>query len=127
MPTNPFANDDAQDSLVVRFITFGFQKAVDLFERIRSFARFNDEVERARNAPEGLQQMQNYLDATRSAVRETLTQLGVAEQRPDVGETDENGDPPPVLELVFSRAKRKANQLNSELVARLGPSGPSMR
>ena len=122
-----FANEVAQDSLVVRIISLAFQKAVDLFERIRSFARFNDEVERARNAPEGLQQMQNHLDATNSAVRETLTQLGIADQRPDVGETDENGDPPQVLQLVFSRAKRKANQLNNELVARLGPSGPSMR
>jgi chromosome segregation ATPase len=121
-----FANDDAQNSLVVRIITFGFQKAVDLFERIRSFAHFNDEVERARNAPEGLQQMQNHLNATRSAVKETLTQLGIADKRHDLGETDESGDPPPVLELVFSRARRKANQLNNELVARLGPSGPRM-
>ena len=70
--------------------------------------------------------MQNHLDGINSAVRETLIQLGVAEQRPDVGEIDENGDPPPVLELVFSRAKRKADQLNNELVARLRPSGPRM-
>ena len=122
-----FARDDAQNNLVVRVITFGFQKAVDLFERIRSFVRFNDEIERARTFPEPLMQMQNILDATNQAIRETLTQLGVADQRPDVGEKDENGDPPPVLELVFSRANRKAKQLNNELTARLGPSGPPMR
>jgi DNA repair exonuclease SbcCD ATPase subunit len=122
-----FAQDDAQNNLVVRVITFGFQKAVDLFERIRSLVRFNDEIERARTFPEPLMQMQNILDATNQAVRETLTQLGVADQRPDVGEKDENGDPPPVLELVFTRANRKAKQLNNELAARLGPSGPPMR
>ena len=121
-----FANDDTQNSLVVRVITFGFKKAVDLFERITSFARFNDEIERARTFPEPLMQMQNVMKGMREAVTETLTQLGVADQRPDVGERDEKGDPPPVLELVFSRADRKAKQLNNELAARLGPSGPRM-
>ena len=71
-------------------------------------------------------QMQNVMKGMREAVTETLTQLGVADQRPDVGERDEKGDPPPVLELVFSRADRKAKQLNNELAARLGPSGPRM-
>ena len=69
----------------------------------------------------------NRADATNQAVSETLNQLGIADQRPDVGEKDENGDPPPVLELVFSRPNRKAKQLNNELAARLGPSGPPMR
>jgi hypothetical protein len=122
-----FAKDDVQDNLVVRFIKFGFQKAAALFERIQSFTRFNDEIERARTYPEPLMQMQNINDALRAAVRETLTQLGVADQRPDVGEVDKNGDPPPVLELVFSRAERKAKKLNNELTARLGPTSPSLR
>ena len=125
--TRRFAQDDAQDNLVVRFITFGFRKAAELFEKIQSFARFNDEVERARTFPEPLMQMQNVVKGLREAVTETLTQLGVADQRPDVGEVDENGDPPPVLELVFTRAAQKGKSLNNELAARLGPSGPSMR
>lgn len=125
--TRRFAQDDAQDNLVVRFITFGFRKAAELFEKIQSFARFNDEVERARTFPEPLMQMQNVVKGLREAVTETLTQLGVADQRPDVGEVDENGDPPPVLELVFTRAAQKGKSLNNELAARFGPSGPSMR
>lgn len=122
-----FAQNDVQDNLVVRFITFGFRKAAELFEKIQSFTHFNDEVERARTFPEPLMQMQNVVKGLREAITETLTQLGVANQRPDVGEVDENGDPPPVLELVFTRAARKGKSLNNELAARLGPSGPSMR
>lgn len=125
--TRRFAQDDAQDNLVVRFITFGFQKAAELFEKLQSFARFNDEVERARTFPEPLMQMQNVVTGLREAIAETLTQLGVADQRPDVGEVDKNGDPPPVLELVFTRAAQKGKSLNNELAARLGPSGPPMR
>lgn len=122
-----FATDDAQDSRVVQFIRFGFQKAVDLFERLRSFTLFNDEIERARTFPEPLTQMQNMMKGMREAISETLTQLGLADQRPDVGEVDENGDPPPVLELVFKRADRKAKKLNKELTSRLGMSGPKIR
>lgn len=121
-----FAQDNKQNNLIVRLIMLGFKKAVDLFERIRSFTRFNDEIEHARKFPEPLTQMQNAMNGMREAVIETLTQLGVAGQRPDVGELDENGDPPPVLDLVFTRADRKAKKLNNELAVRLGPSGPSM-
>ena len=110
----------------MRFIRSGFQKAVALFERIRSFTQFNDEIERARTFPEPLMQMQNIMKGMREAITETLTQIGVADQCPDVGEVDEKGDPPPVLELVFSRADRKAKQLNKELTARLAPSVPGM-
>lgn len=122
-----FAFDDAQDSLILRFIRFGFQKACDLFERIQSFTVFNDAIDHARKFPEPLMQMQNMMKGIREAITETLTQIGVADQCPDVGEVDEKGDPPPVLELVFSRADRKAKQLNKELTARLAPSGPGMR
>jgi hypothetical protein len=122
-----FAKEGVQNNLVVRFIQLGFQKAADLFERIQSITRFNDEIERARGYPEPLMQMQNINNALREAVKETLIQLGVANQRPDVGEVDEKGDPPPVLELVFSRAERKAKKLNNELAVRLGPTGPSLR
>lgn len=121
-----FASADAQDSLVVRLISSGFQKAVELFERIRSFTHFNKQIEIARTYPEPLMQMQNALDATDEAIKETLTQLGVADQRPDVGVRDENGDPPPVLELVFSRREAKAKKRNKELTNRLGMSGPRM-
>ena len=121
-----FASADAQDSLVVRLISSGFQKAVELFERIRSFTHFNKQIEIARTYPEPLMQMQNALDATDEAIKETLTQLGVADQCPDVGVRDENGDPPPVLELVFSRREAKAKQRNKELTNRLGMSGPRM-
>ena len=121
-----FANDDAQDSLVVRLISSGFQKAVELFERIRSLTHFNKQIEIARTYPEPLMQMQNALDATDEAIKETLMQLGVADKRPDVGVLDENGDPPPVLELVFSRRDAKAKQRNKELTNRLGMSGPRM-
>jgi len=122
-----FANDDAQDSLVVRFIRFGFQKACDLFERIQSFTVFNDAIDHARKFPEPLMQMQNMMTGMREAITETLTQIGVADKRLDVGELDEKGDPPPVLKLVFSRADRKAKQLNKELTARLAPSVPGKR
>ena len=122
-----FAQDDEQDGMVVRFIQFGFKQAVALFEHIRSFTNFNNEIERARTYPEPLMQMQNIMKGMREAVAETLTQLGIADQRPDLGEVDKDGDPPPVLELVFTRADRKAKKLNNELAARLGPSGPSMR
>ncbi len=121
-----FAIDDAQDNMVVRFIRSGFQKAINLFERIRSLTMFNDEIERARTYPEPLMQMQNFVKSMREAITETLTQIGIADQRPDVGEVDENGDPPPILELVFKRADRKAKKLNNELANRLGRSGPGM-
>ena len=122
-----FANDDAQDSLVVRFIRFGFQKACDLFECIQSFTVFNDAIDHARKFPEPLMQMQNMMTGMREAITETLTQIGVADRCFDVGEVDEKGDPPPVLELVFSRADRKAKQLNKELTARLALSVPGTR
>lgn len=122
-----FAKDEDQDGLVKGFIMFGFNKAVALFNKISGLVRFHDEIARAQTFPEPLMQMQNVLDATREAVSETLTQLGIADKRVDVGERDEKGDPPPVLELVFSRAARKAKQLNKELAARLGPPGPGMR
>lgn len=121
-----FASDDAQDSLVVQFIRFGFQKACDLFERIQSFTVFNEAIDHARKFPEPLMQMQNMMKGMREAITETLTQIGVANQRLDVGEVDEKGDPLPVLELVFTRANRKAKHLNKELTARLAPSGPRM-
>jgi DNA repair exonuclease SbcCD ATPase subunit len=124
--TRRFATDDENDSLIVRFIRFGFRKALDLFDRIRALTRLNDEIERARTYPEPLVQVQNILNSTRDAITETLTQLGLAQQRPDVGEVDENGDPPPVLDLVFKRAERKAQKLNKELVNRLDMSGPKM-
>ena len=123
-----FMREDRDDNCVVRFLTAGFQRAADLAAKLGRFTRLDAELRKARQHPEPLAQMKNNLDGLREAVSETLRQLGVADQRPDVGERDAKGDPPPVLELVFTRAARKTKALNAELVARLGydRGGPGM-
>ena len=123
-----FMREDRDDNRVVRFLSAGFQRAANLAARLGRFTRLDAELRKARQHPEPLAQMKNNLDGLREAVSETLRQLGVADQRPDVGERDAKGDPPPVLELVFTRAARKTKALNAELVARLGydRGGPGM-
>lgn len=65
--------------------------------------------------PEPFRQAANNVIALREAISETLQQLGIANKRPDLGERDPEGDPPPVLDLIFKRADHKARQKN-ELV-----------
>lgn len=51
----------------------------------------------------------------REAVTETLTDLGIAGQTPDLGEVDEKGDPVSVLQLIFRRADRRAADKNKRI------------
>ena len=121
-----FANDRPTQSLIVRFIEFSFRKVIEMFNMVRHNTTLAKALDNIRGYPELVTQQQNIITAHQQAIKETLTELGVADQRPDVGEKDENGDPPPVLELVFSRANRKSKDLNNELANRLSCSGPSM-
>ena len=75
-----------------------------------AFEKVSDPVKQAMNNVLGL----------REAIAETLRDLGIADQRPNLGETGPDGDPPPVLELVMSRADRKARRKN-ELTAQNTP------
>lgn len=51
----------------------------------------------------------------REAVTETLTDLGIADQRAETGETDETGRPLSVLQLIFRRADRRAADKNKRI------------
>jgi hypothetical protein len=75
-----------------------------------AFEKVSDPVKQAMNNVLGL----------REAIAETLRDLGIANQRPDLGEKGPDGDPPPVLELVMTRADRKAQRKN-ELTAQKTP------
>lgn len=65
-----------------------------------------------KNVSTAEKQLVNNVVGLREAVTETLTELGIADQRPDLGETNETGDPPPVLELIFQRASRRTARKN---------------
>lgn len=65
--------------------------------------------------PEPFKQAINNFMGLREAITETLQELGLANTTPDLGELDEKGDPPPLLELVFKRAGRKAEAKNELL------------
>lgn len=60
-------------------------------------------------------QLLNNVIGLREAVEETLEDLGIANERRDLGEVDENGDPPPVLELVLKRADRRTKRKNDRI------------
>ncbi len=117
-----FSNDETQNSFAHRFIKYGFEIVAKFFNKFQtSFAL----AERARRVPQPIQQMQNNFDALRESITEILTALGIADKRIDFDEEHANGEPPPVLELVFSRAERKANRLNNELANQYSMRGPS--
>ncbi len=73
--------------------------------------------------PEPFRQAVNNVVSLREAITETLQQLGLASRRSDLGERDETGEPPPVLELIFRRADRKAKAKN-ELIRTNERNGP---
>jgi len=72
--------------------------------------------------PEPFKRALNNAASLREAITETLQQLDFASQRPDLGERDETGERPTVLELVFRRADRKARAKN-ELLRTNEPDG----
>ncbi len=117
-----FCVNDEQDNFIMCFIRYSFNLVSDFYQKAKRSIAIKEQFH---GFPEPLKQMENNLTAMQDAVSETLTELGIADQRPDVGKKNEKGDPPPVLELVFTRAAQKARQLNQELVNALGMNGPS--
>lgn len=68
--------------------------------------------EKLKDVPTAQKQLINNVVGLREVVRETLAELKMADQTPDLGERDEKGDPPPVLELIWRRAKRRTERKN---------------
>ncbi len=118
-----FSRDRGQNEFAHCFIRYCFTEVTKFFAKIKNSLAL---AEYARSVPEPLQQLQNHIDSLKDAVRDTLTQIGVANQQIDLGEYDEKGEPPPVLELVFSRANRKTKELNQDLANAYSMNGPSM-
>jgi len=80
-------------------------------------------------ADENYKQLMNQLLGLREAVTQTFGQLlvkfGATGERIDLGERDENGDPPPVHDLVMERGKRSAKRKNELLMGNDNtPGGP---
>jgi hypothetical protein len=73
------------------------------------------QYESYKNIPDAEKRLINYGIGLREAIVETLKDLGVAGERRDLGEVDERGEPPPVLELVWKRADRRAEQKNERI------------
>jgi len=121
-----FASDDQANGLVITFINRGFNKAIELFNFIRNLSSMNEALKDAKTYPEPQQQLINHISALKETVGSILQEIGVTDESYDLGYQDETGDPPPVLELIFSLAKQKANKLNQELANRLGLSGPGI-
>ncbi len=118
-----FCTSENQNNFVKRFISYSFNLVSEFVHKIKRLIAIKEQLH---GYPEPLKQMENNLNALQDAVRDTLVQLGVADQRTDVGVCDENGDPPPVLELIFTRAARKAKRLNQELANALRMNGSSI-
>ena len=85
-----------------------------------SYGYLAETLETIRQAPQPMQQLAMNYEAFQEVTQTALRRLGVAEKRIDLFGDHQDADPPPVLELVMDRAKRRAQEKTNALMARLG-------